>query len=105
MPHVSLSQCSPASLIYESFSVCASNGRKLVAIIVPCYRIIGSGGRAKLTGYGGTSVCCWREGEGEGCKWLIVRAVISTEGLSWSVDSIGGRGRCKQGFAVCSRGR
>jgi len=34
-------------------AVGAANGRNPVAIIVPCHRIIGSGGRAKLTGYGG----------------------------------------------------
>jgi len=62
MPHVSLSQCSPASLIHESFSVGASNGRKLVAIIGLYHRIIGSGGRAKLTGYGGG---LWRK------EWLL----------------------------------
>ena len=34
-------------------AVGAANGRNPVAIIVPCHQIIGSGGRPKLTGYGG----------------------------------------------------
>ena len=34
-------------------AVGAANGRNPVAIIVPCHRIIGSGGLPKLTGYGG----------------------------------------------------
>ena len=34
-------------------AVGAANGRNPVSIIVPCHRIIGSGGRAKLTGDGG----------------------------------------------------
>ena len=42
-------------------AVGATNGRHPVAIIVPCHRIIGSGGRAKLTGYGGG---LWRK------EWL-----------------------------------
>ena len=43
-------------------AVGAANGRNPVAIIVPCHRIIGSGGRAKLTGYGGG---LWRK------EWLL----------------------------------
>ena len=43
-------------------AVGAANGRNPVAIIVPCHRIIGSGGRAKLTGYGGGM---WRK------EWLL----------------------------------
>ncbi|MDE0078502.1 MAG: methylated-DNA--[protein]-cysteine S-methyltransferase [Caldilineaceae bacterium] len=43
-------------------AVGAANGRNPVAIIVPCHRIIGSGGRAKLTGYGGG---VWRK------EWLL----------------------------------
>ena len=38
----------------------AANGRNPVAIIVPCHRIIGSGGHPKLTGYG-----LWRK------EWLL----------------------------------
>ena len=58
MPHVSSSQCSPAYVIRASFFVGASNGRKLVAIIALCHRVIGSGSLRsgafpKLTGYGG----------------------------------------------------
>ena len=43
-------------------AVGAANGRNPVAIIVPCHRIIGSGGRPKLTGYGGG---LWRK------EWLL----------------------------------
>ncbi|MCY3901965.1 MAG: methylated-DNA--[protein]-cysteine S-methyltransferase [Caldilineaceae bacterium] len=43
-------------------AVGAANGRNPVAIIVPCHRIIGSGGRAKMTGYGGG---LWRK------EWLL----------------------------------
>ena len=43
-------------------AVGAANGRNPVAVIVPCHRIIGSGGRAKLTGYGGG---LWRK------EWLL----------------------------------
>ena len=43
-------------------AVGAANGRNPVSIIVPCHRIIGSGGRAKLTGYGGG---LWRK------EWLL----------------------------------
>jgi len=43
-------------------AVGAANGRNPVAIVVPCHRIIGSGGRAKLTGYGGG---LWRK------EWLL----------------------------------
>ena len=43
-------------------AVGAANGRNPVAIIVPCHRIIGGGGRAKLTGYGGG---LWRK------EWLL----------------------------------
>jgi len=43
-------------------AVGAANGRNPVAIIVPCHRIIGSGARAKLTGYGGG---LWRK------EWLL----------------------------------
>ncbi|MCY4089574.1 MAG: methylated-DNA--[protein]-cysteine S-methyltransferase [Caldilineaceae bacterium] len=43
-------------------AVGAANGRNPVAIIVPCHRIIGRGGRAKLTGYGGG---LWRK------EWLL----------------------------------
>ncbi len=43
-------------------AVRAANGRNPVSIIVPCHRIIGSGGRAKLTGYGGG---LWRK------EWLL----------------------------------
>ena len=43
-------------------AVGAANGRNPIAIIVPCHRIIGSGGRAKLTGYGGG---LWRK------EWLL----------------------------------
>ena len=43
-------------------AVGAANGCNPVAIIVPCHRIIGSGGRAKLTGYGGG---LWRK------EWLL----------------------------------
>ncbi|MYC93536.1 MAG: methylated-DNA--[protein]-cysteine S-methyltransferase [Caldilineaceae bacterium SB0661_bin_32] len=43
-------------------AVGAANGRNPVAIIVPCHRIIGSGGRTKLTGYGGG---LWRK------EWLL----------------------------------
>ena len=48
-------------------AVGAANGRNPVAIIVPCHRIIGrgrqrSGGRVKLTGYGGG---LWRK------EWLL----------------------------------
>ena len=43
-------------------AVGAANGRNPVSIIVPCHRIIGSGGRPKLTGYGGG---LWRK------EWLL----------------------------------
>ena len=43
-------------------AVGAANGRNPVAIIVPCHRIIGSGARPKLTGYGGG---LWRK------EWLL----------------------------------
>ena len=43
-------------------AVGAANGRNPVSIIVPCHRIIGSGGRPKLTGYGGG---LWRK------DWLL----------------------------------
>ena len=43
-------------------AVGAANGRNPVAIIVPCHRIIGSGGHPKLTGYGGG---LWRK------EWLL----------------------------------
>ena len=43
-------------------AVGAANGRNPVAIIVPCHRLIGSGGRAKMTGYGGG---LWRK------EWLL----------------------------------
>ncbi|MXY93143.1 MAG: methylated-DNA--[protein]-cysteine S-methyltransferase [Caldilineaceae bacterium SB0670_bin_27] len=43
-------------------AVGAANGRNPVSIIVPCHRIVGSGGRAKLTGYGGG---LWRK------EWLL----------------------------------
>ena len=43
-------------------AVGAANGRNPVAIIVPCHRIIGSGRRPKLTGYGGG---LWRK------EWLL----------------------------------
>ena len=43
-------------------AVGAANGRNPVAIIVPCHRIIGSGKRPKLTGYGGG---LWRK------EWLL----------------------------------
>lgn len=43
-------------------AVGAANGRNPIAIIVPCHRIIGRGGRAKLTGYGGG---LWRK------EWLL----------------------------------
>ena len=43
-------------------AVGAANGRNPVAVVVPCHRVIGSGGRAKLTGYGGG---LWRK------EWLL----------------------------------
>lgn len=43
-------------------SVGAANSRNPVAVIVPCHRIIGSGGKPKLTGYGGG---LWRK------EWLL----------------------------------
>ena len=43
-------------------AVGAANGRNPAAIIVPCHRIIGSGARPKLTGYGGG---LWRK------EWLL----------------------------------
>ena len=43
-------------------AVGAANGRNPVSIIVPCHRIIGSGKRPKLTGYGGG---LWRK------EWLL----------------------------------